>query len=99
MPEKYICSYGGEIDNYACSQNAEIPCWVSRPREKMVMMWYMLIVSILSTVIVLAEVIWVTTRISVKSNRRKKENRKTQASLLHGGLLTPQAGVALDTEK
>ena len=49
VPDKYVCSYGAEKDNYACSQNDNIPCWVSRPMEKEVMMWYMLTMSLVST--------------------------------------------------
>ena len=49
VPDKYVCSYGAERDNYACSQNDNIPCWVSRPMEKEVMMWYMLTMSLVST--------------------------------------------------
>jgi len=83
VPEKYVCTYGGDVANYACSQNAEIPCWVSRPWEKMVMMFYMLAVSVLSALLVLIEVAWVTTRISVRSNRRKKQRKAEKKGLLH----------------
>jgi len=48
VPDRYDCSYGEENDNMACSQNANIPCWVSRPMEKEVMMWYMLSMSLVS---------------------------------------------------
>lgn len=82
VPEKYVCSYGAEINNYACSQNSEIPCWVSRPWEKMVMMVYMLSVSIISALLVLVEMVWVATRISVKSSRRKKEKKAEKQALL-----------------
>lgn len=82
VPEKYVCTYGADIDNFACSQNSEIPCWVSRPYEKMVMMWYMLTVSALSGILCLVECLWVTTRISVKANKRKKERRQQKAGLL-----------------
>lgn len=83
VPEKYVCTYGGDVANYACSQNAEIPCWVSRPWEKMVMMVYMLSVSVISALLVLVEVAWVTTRISVRSNRRKRARKQEKKSLLH----------------
>lgn len=90
VPEKYVCSYGDEVDNYACSQNSEIPCWVSRPYEKMVMMWYMLTIAATSAFLCLVECVWVTTRISVKSNKRKRERRTQKAGLL--GLTPPANG-------
>ena len=65
VPERYDCTYG-ENDNMACSQNGNIPCWVSRPKEKEVMMWYMLTMSLVSTVLVAAEFFYVTTKITVK---------------------------------
>jgi len=76
VPEKYVCTHGAEIDNYACSQNSEIPCWVSRPWEKMAMMVYMLSIAFLSATLTLVEVIWVTTRITVKGNKRRKLKKK-----------------------
>jgi len=88
VPEKYICTYGGENGNFACSQNDEIPCWVSRPWEKMVMMWYMLAVSCISAILVLVEVAWVLTRVSIKSNKRKRERKREKI-----GLLQPQPAI------
>lgn len=94
VPEKYICTHGGEEDNAACSQNGEIPCWVSRPWEKMIMMWYMLIVFIASAILVFVEIIWVITKISVKSNKRKKERQVNKQNLLlappKNNIVTPE---------
>merc|ERR1712110_119134 len=90
VPEKYVCRYGDEVTNAACSQNGEIPCWVSRPREKEAMTYYMLAVAIISTVLIFVEVIWVTTRISVRSNQRKRERRR-EKSALQVNLLSPPA--------
>ena len=50
----------------ACSQNGNIPCWVSRPKEKEVMMWYMLTMSVVSTLLVAGEFFYVMTKITVK---------------------------------
>ena len=65
VPERYDCTYG-EQDNMACSQNGNIPCWVSRPKEKEVMMWYMLTMTLVSTALVCGEFFYVTTKITVK---------------------------------
>ena len=35
VPEQYLCTVG-ETEHFACSQDAIIPCWVSRPFEKTV---------------------------------------------------------------
>ena len=69
VPERYDCTYG-ENDNMACSQNGNIPCWVSRPKEKEVMMWYMLTMSLVSTLLVAGEFFYVTTKITVKVKSR-----------------------------
>merc|ERR1712037_596832 len=82
VPEKYVCTHGAEMDNFACSQNSEIPCWVSRPWEKMMMMWYMLSISVLSAVLALVELVWVLTRISVKAEKVRRARKLEKKSLL-----------------
>jgi len=82
VPEKYVCTHGAEMENFACSQNAEIPCWVSRPWEKMMMMWYMLSISVLSAVLALVELVWVLTRISVKAKKVRRARKLEKKSLL-----------------
>jgi uncharacterized membrane-anchored protein YhcB (DUF1043 family) len=89
VPDKYLCSYGAEKINYACSQNDNIPCWVSRPMEKEVMMWYMLTMSLVSTALVLGEFFYVVTRVTVKAQRRKSERKMEKAKLLEKPLLPP----------
>lgn len=94
VPDKYVCSYGAERDNYACSQNDNIPCWVSRPMEKEVMMWYMLTMSLVSTALVLGEFFYVVTRVTVKAQRRKNERKMEKTKLLEKPLLPPAEGEA-----
>ena len=77
VPERYDCTYG-ENDNMACSQNGNIPCWVSRPKEKEVMMWYMLTMSLVSTLLVAGEFFYVTTKITVKVNYNILINAKSK---------------------
>lgn len=81
VPERYDCTYG-ENDNMACSQNGNIPCWVSRPKEKEVMMWYMLTMSLVSTLLVAGEFFYVTTKITVKVNYNILINAKSKLTNL-----------------
>merc|ERR1711953_537922 len=81
VPDKYECSYGEDLDNMACSQNANIPCWVSRPMEKEVMMWYMLSMSIISLALVGGEFFYVVTRVTVKANKRRTERKRAKLAL------------------
>jgi len=87
VPDRYDCTYGEE-DNMACSQNGNIPCWVSRPKEKEVMMWYMLTMSLVSTALVVGEFFYVATRITVKASRRRNERKIERSKLTEAPLLT-----------
>ena len=40
-------------DNWACSQEKEVPCWVPRPWEKRIFLHYMLFIQLFSIVIIL----------------------------------------------
>ena len=46
VPDKYICTYGTLDSHNACSQDTEIPCWISRPREKTIIIRYLLVVQL-----------------------------------------------------
>jgi preprotein translocase subunit YajC len=89
VPDRYDCSYGEENDNMACSQNANIPCWVSRPMEKEVMMWYMLSMSLVSVALVGGEFFYVVSRVTVKANKRRTERKRAKLDLVKKPLLEP----------
>ena len=65
IPEKYLCLHGVKHrDNpemSACSQQpAGVSCWVSRPQEKEYFVWYMLGCQIISIVLILLDIVFVS---------------------------------------
>jgi len=52
VPDRYLCNYGDQTDHTnACNQDGEIPCWVSRPMEKTIIVLYMVAMQIFCIVI------------------------------------------------
>jgi len=94
VPYTYSCTLEkikaeqSDFDFNAC-QNDATQCWVPRPVEKRVMMWYMLTMSVVSTSLVIAEFLYVVTKITVKSRRRRKE-KKHDKDFLRNGTLSPK---------
>lgn len=75
VPYKYQCTFGGEFDNWACSQDESIPCWVSRPWEKKIFLLYMTFMSFCSVVVVTCDFFYVIHKISAKKIRRRKQKQ------------------------
>ena len=78
IPKKYSCTYGGEVDNWACSQDKDIPCWVSRPYEKEIFLTYMALMSFVSLLVVFLDFFYVIQKVSVKRMRRRRVKKNLQ---------------------
>ena len=48
VPEKYICDHAKIGKNSPCWQDSEVICWVARPKEKTILVKYMLVMQLLS---------------------------------------------------
>ena len=88
IPEEYKCDVGLE-DHFACSavglhfhplfhilQDTDVPCYVSRAWEKRIFVIYYIIVSILSFLFLVFDIVFVIYRIAV-TRRRKKNTKRT----------------------
>jgi len=75
IPFRYVCTFGQDEENFACSQDDKVPCWVSRPYEKQVFLVYMGIMSFVSIVICFLDFFYVVHKVSVKKLRRRKERQ------------------------
>jgi len=76
VPDRYSCIYGQQHDNWACSQEKEVPCWVPRPWEKRIFLHYMLFIQLSSIVIILFDLIYVAQRVGTKKLRKRRERKK-----------------------
>merc|ERR1712242_4211 len=89
IPIQYLCKDLGIYEQFACSQEFQVPCWVPRPWEKRIFLLYMLMAQTLAIILILLDLIYVVTKVSVKKMNRRKQ-RKT--------LLAPDT-VSLFSEK
>lgn len=86
VPQRYLCTFGDEHDNWACSQDKTVPCWVSRPWEKKIFLLYMLVMSVISILVCVCDLTYTLSKISTKKLRRRREKKiLTQ----NGGSVTP----------
>ena len=53
VPQRYLCTFGADVANYACSQDKEVPCWVSRPWEKTIFLLYMLSMGLVAIIVIM----------------------------------------------
>lgn len=88
VPDTYDCTYGMMTDTTnACSQDRQIPCWVSRPAEKSLFVLYMLAAQLLCCILGLLDIMFVFFRAQRK--RFKAKNR-----IIHGSLMPHRASSA-----
>lgn len=83
VPFKYACRFGDTqwqngYENFACSQDDNIPCWVSRPMEKKMFLVYMLLMNFVAVAIVLCDFFYVLWKVSVKKHRQRKAKKALQ---------------------
>lgn len=74
IPEEYKCDVGRE-DHFACSADSDVPCYVSRAWEKRIFVIYYIVVSVLSFLFLIFDVIFVIYKIAVTRRRRKNTKR------------------------
>lgn len=101
VPEKYTCTHALEYGaaGSACAQQEKVTCWVSRPWEKQMFLYYMLICQILSIVLIILEAIYMTTRVGIHSIQKRKNGTRYHKSMnqtLHDGSLPPYNGYEAD---
>ena len=58
VPQRYLCTFGADVANYACSQDKEVPCWVSRPWEKTIFLLYMLSMGLVAIIVIMVRLIF-----------------------------------------
>ena len=77
VPEKYVCKHAEDFyDNPAfspCSQQEEVSCWVSRPKEKQLFLRYMLFTTFLSIFLAAVDFLVSLTRYCKNTIRKKKD--------------------------
>ena len=70
VPEKYICLHGLHHENQPnlspCSQQGEVSCWISRPKEKEFFLRYMLVSQFLSVGLAFLDMVKVFWKMVVK---------------------------------
>ena len=57
MPEKYVCDHAKMGKNSPCWQDKEVICWVARPKEKTILVKYMLVMQLLSIFLTTLELV------------------------------------------
>lgn len=91
VPQRYLCTFGEEHDNWACSQDKEVPCWVSRPWEKWIFLIYMLVMSIISILVIIFDLCYTLQKISTKKLRRRREKRNLTRGAMSHPSMTPRS--------
>ena len=66
VPEKFICTHMQTAEESPCYQDNEVVCWVARPKEKTIILIYMVVVFMVSTSLTLIEVVYVTIKWSCR---------------------------------
>jgi len=78
VPEKYTCThaliYGAA--GSACAQQEKVTCWVSRPWEKQMFLYYMLFLTFLSIILIILEAVYMMTRVGIHSIQKRKGGQK-----------------------
>ncbi|CBY15042.1 unnamed protein product [Oikopleura dioica] len=75
VPQRYLCTFGADVPNYACSQDKEVPCWVARPWEKTIFLLYMLSMGLVSIVVIMLDLGYTLNKITTKRLRRRKQRK------------------------
>jgi len=102
VPEKYTCTHALEFGaaGSACAQQEKVTCWVSRPWEKRIFLYYMLFMTCLSVLLIFAEALYMIFRVSNRGIQRRanEHNQKmmnqTQFAFENGSVMGGFAGGA-----
>jgi len=83
VPEKYTCTHALEYGaaGSACAQQEKVTCWVSRPWEKQMFLYYMLFLTILSILLIILEALYMTTRVGIHSIQKRKNGTRYQKQM------------------
>jgi hypothetical protein len=78
VPEKYTCNHAQVFGaaGSACAQQEKVTCWVSRPWEKQIFLYYMLIMTGISMVLTILEAIYMAFHVTKKGLQRRAGERK-----------------------
>merc|ERR1719378_337905 len=95
-PEHYVCQQDSvnllsQEPLYNCGNGDKEECYVSRPAEKKLFLWYMIAVSIMSIILVLMDIILLTKNHLTKHRARQQVAKQTRASQpsLNGTMTKP----------
>lgn len=83
VPEKYTCTHALEYGaaGSACAQQEKVTCWVSRPWEKQMFLFYMLVLTGLSILLIILEALYMTTRVGIHSIQKRKNGTRFRGSM------------------
>lgn len=73
VPEKYVCTHALDYGaaGSACAQQEKVTCWVSRPYEKQIFLYYMTSMTLISIVLIVLEALYMIFRVSRKGLQRR----------------------------
>lgn len=83
VPEKYTCTHALEYGaaGSACAQQEKVTCWVSRPWEKQMFLYYMLVLTVLSIALIILEALYMTTRVGIHSIQKRKNGTRFRGTM------------------
>lgn len=73
VPEKYVCTHALDYGaaGSACAQQEKVTCWVSRPYEKQIFLYYMTLMTSISIILIIAEALYMIFRVGRKGLQRR----------------------------
>jgi len=86
VPEKYTCNHAQVFGaaGSACAQQEKVTCWVSRPWEKQIFLYYMLTMTTLSIFLTVVEGLYMLFRVTSKGvQRRANKNVARDSNQTH----------------
>ena len=76
VPEKYICGHAITGMNSPCWQDEEVICWVARPKEKTIIVRYMLAMQLLSIALTTLELAYFSCKWSMRFHLPERQRPK-----------------------
>lgn len=94
VPEKYVCTHALDYGaaGSACAQQEKVTCWVSRPYEKQIFLYYMTLMTSISIVLIIAEAFYMIFRVGRKGLQRRAMNQMSQQGQFGDAMSMYQGG-------
>jgi len=82
VPEKYVCTHALDYGaaGSACAQQEKVTCWVSRPYEKQIFLYYMTLMTVLSILLIILEAFYMMFHVGRKGLQRRAMTQMNQQS-------------------